>query len=133
MCAIPEPPPGFLAHCTSYMQYNDNVVGAGSPRYDNAYFEISFIRAYSATTMLSPSLSLSSLPSSLSTLIPSPLSSSLRAPFTSGSPGTSSVRPVVTALGPASTSGADLSTWAGLVHLHAYILFLATFLVASEA
>ncbi|KII91131.1 glycoside hydrolase family 16 protein [Plicaturopsis crispa FD-325 SS-3] len=26
--------------------YNDNVVGAGSPKYDEAYFEISYIRAY---------------------------------------------------------------------------------------
>jgi hypothetical protein len=28
------------------MQYNDNVVGAGSPKYDNAYFEINYVRAY---------------------------------------------------------------------------------------
>jgi hypothetical protein len=27
-------------------QYNDNVVGPGSPRYDNAYFEIDYVRAY---------------------------------------------------------------------------------------
>src|ERR1700683_4896716 len=27
-------------------QYNDNVVGPGSPKYDNAYFEISYVRAY---------------------------------------------------------------------------------------
>ncbi|KAL0952659.1 hypothetical protein HGRIS_006902 [Hohenbuehelia grisea] len=26
--------------------YNDNVIGPGSPKYDNAYFEIPFIRAY---------------------------------------------------------------------------------------
>lgn len=30
-------------------QYNDNVVGPGSPRYDNAYFEIPYIRTYTAT------------------------------------------------------------------------------------
>ena len=28
------------------MQYNDNVVGPGSPKYDNAYFEIDYVRAY---------------------------------------------------------------------------------------
>jgi len=28
------------------MQYNDNVVGPGSPKYDNAYFEINYVRAY---------------------------------------------------------------------------------------
>ncbi|KAI0264732.1 concanavalin A-like lectin/glucanase domain-containing protein [Gloeopeniophorella convolvens] len=27
--------------------YNDNVVGAGSPKYDEAYFEINYLRAYS--------------------------------------------------------------------------------------
>ncbi|KAH9040528.1 glycoside hydrolase family 16 protein [Lactarius hengduanensis] len=26
--------------------YNDNVVGPGSPKYDNAYFEINYVRAY---------------------------------------------------------------------------------------
>ncbi|KAA1473066.1 hypothetical protein DENSPDRAFT_839490 [Dentipellis sp. KUC8613] len=26
--------------------YNDNVVGAGSPKYDDAYFEINYVRAY---------------------------------------------------------------------------------------
>jgi RNA recognition motif. (a.k.a. RRM, RBD, or RNP domain) len=26
--------------------YNDNVVGAGSSKYDNAYFEINYVRAY---------------------------------------------------------------------------------------
>ena len=28
------------------VQYPDNVVGPGSPRYDEAYFEISYVRAY---------------------------------------------------------------------------------------
>lgn len=28
------------------MQYVDNVVGPGSPKYDNAYFEINYVRAY---------------------------------------------------------------------------------------
>ena len=27
-------------------QYNDNVIGAGSPRYDNAYFTINYVRVY---------------------------------------------------------------------------------------
>ena len=29
-----------------YTQYNDNVIGAGSPRYDNAYFTINYVRVY---------------------------------------------------------------------------------------
>lgn len=28
------------------MQYTDNVVGPGSPRYDNAYFTINSVRVY---------------------------------------------------------------------------------------
>ena len=27
-------------------QYTDNVIGAGSPRYDNAYFTINYVRVY---------------------------------------------------------------------------------------
>lgn len=30
----------------TYIQYNDNVVGPGSPKYDDAYFEINYVRAY---------------------------------------------------------------------------------------
>ncbi|KAI0089537.1 concanavalin A-like lectin/glucanase domain-containing protein [Irpex rosettiformis] len=29
--------------------YQDNVVGPGSPKYDNAFFEINYVRAYTAT------------------------------------------------------------------------------------
>ncbi|KAH9971041.1 glycoside hydrolase family 16 protein [Lactifluus volemus] len=32
---------GPTGHC-----YHDNVVGPGSPKYDNAYFEINYVRAY---------------------------------------------------------------------------------------
>jgi len=28
------------------IQYDDNVVGPGSPKYDDAYFEINYVRAY---------------------------------------------------------------------------------------
>ena len=28
------------------LQYDDNVVGPGSPKYDDAYFEINYVRAY---------------------------------------------------------------------------------------
>jgi hypothetical protein len=28
------------------VQYDDNVVGPGSPKYDDAYFEINYVRAY---------------------------------------------------------------------------------------
>jgi hypothetical protein len=30
----------------THPQYNDNVIGAGSPHYDNAYFTINFVRVY---------------------------------------------------------------------------------------
>ena len=29
-----------------FLQYTDNVVGAGSPKYDQAYFEVNYLRAY---------------------------------------------------------------------------------------
>jgi len=29
-----------------HLQYLDNVVGAGSPKYDQAYFEVNYLRAY---------------------------------------------------------------------------------------
>lgn len=29
-----------------YLQYTDNVIGVGSPRYDNAYFVINYVRVY---------------------------------------------------------------------------------------
>lgn len=29
-----------------YYQYLDNVVGAGSPKYDQAYFEVNYLQAY---------------------------------------------------------------------------------------
>ena len=29
-----------------FVQYDDNVVGPGSPKYDDAYFEINYVRAY---------------------------------------------------------------------------------------
>jgi len=42
--------PVYNATCgasgTTGLCYNDNVVGPGSPKYDNAYFEISYVRAY---------------------------------------------------------------------------------------
>ena len=36
----------LTAELMNYMQYNDNVVGPGSPKYDDAYFEINYVRAY---------------------------------------------------------------------------------------
>jgi len=42
--------PAYNATCGSSgptgLCYNDNVVGPGSPTYDNAFFEISYVRAY---------------------------------------------------------------------------------------
>ncbi|KAF7974858.1 hypothetical protein HWV62_11101 [Athelia sp. TMB] len=50
--------------------YNDNVVGPGSPRYDEAYFEISYVRAYT-TPVPSPTApatgSASSAPAAIAT------------------------------------------------------------------
>lgn len=42
------PSPFLQCVSTIYVgpQYNDNVVGPGSPRFDNAYFEIEYVRAY---------------------------------------------------------------------------------------
>ena len=37
----------------AYAQYNDNVIGAGSPRYDNAYFQINYVRVYAVDTLAS--------------------------------------------------------------------------------
>jgi hypothetical protein len=34
-------------------QYTDNVIGAGSPRYDNAYFQINYVRVYTADNITS--------------------------------------------------------------------------------
>jgi hypothetical protein len=41
------------------MKYDDNVVGPGSPKYDDAYFEINYVRAYT-TGGPAPTPSLSS-------------------------------------------------------------------------
>lgn len=47
-------------------QYLDNVVGPGSPKYDNAYFEISYVRAYTvpAAPQSTPGASGGSFPAS---------------------------------------------------------------------
>ena len=41
------------------MQYTDNVIGPGSPSYDNAYFMINYVRVYTVDA-LSPFVSSSS-------------------------------------------------------------------------
>ncbi|KAF7969434.1 hypothetical protein HWV62_27323 [Athelia sp. TMB] len=43
--SLPSPPPPD-SPLPLPLQYNDNVVGPGSPKYDEAYFEISYVRAY---------------------------------------------------------------------------------------
>ena len=35
------------------VQYTDNVIGPGSPRYDNAYFQINYVRVYVADNITS--------------------------------------------------------------------------------
>lgn len=41
----------------TYAQYTDNVIGAGSPRYDNAYFQINYVRVYTVDGVTSSVLS----------------------------------------------------------------------------
>ena len=36
-----------------YAQYTDNVIGPGSPRYDNAYFAINYVRVYTVPSLAS--------------------------------------------------------------------------------
>ena len=57
----PVPPRPKESHC-----YPNNVVGPGSPLYDEAYFEISYIRAYTAAGVNPSSSSSSSGGSSIS-------------------------------------------------------------------
>jgi len=50
--------------------YNDNVIGAGSPHYDNAYFEVSYVAVFAQTSeasSVSASLNTKTLSSSSST------------------------------------------------------------------
>ena len=37
----------------THAQYTDNVIGAGSPRYDNAYFQINYVRVYALDAIAS--------------------------------------------------------------------------------
>jgi hypothetical protein len=39
----------FLTPRLLLFQYQDNVLGPGSPKYDDAYFEINYVRAYTTT------------------------------------------------------------------------------------
>jgi len=55
---------------TTGLCYTDNVIGAGSPRYDNAYFQINYVRVYTVdaiTSSVSSSLHRTSTPTSTST------------------------------------------------------------------
>jgi len=40
---------------TTGMCYTDSVVGPGSPKFDDAYFEIQYVRVYTQTAIVSPS------------------------------------------------------------------------------
>ncbi|KAF9527404.1 concanavalin A-like lectin/glucanase domain-containing protein [Crepidotus variabilis] len=48
----------YLPQCASQgptgICYNDNVIGPGSPKYDNAYFEIQYVKAYSLAPAVFP-------------------------------------------------------------------------------
>ncbi|KDQ60268.1 glycoside hydrolase family 16 protein [Jaapia argillacea MUCL 33604] len=50
--------------------YQDNVVGAGSPKYDNAYFEINYVRAYAtgAAVPTPPAAAADNAPSATTTV-----------------------------------------------------------------
>ncbi|KAF8137076.1 hypothetical protein EV363DRAFT_1394645 [Boletus edulis] len=48
--------------------YNDSVVGPGSPRYDNAYFDINYVRTYTTSTNAPVATSTNAPPSGGSTL-----------------------------------------------------------------
>ncbi|KAI0342297.1 hypothetical protein BDW22DRAFT_1330594 [Trametopsis cervina] len=107
--------------------YQDNVVGPGSPKYDNAYFEISYVRAYTTQGANPPTLP-TGVSSSQTSLIVSPTS-----------PPHSVVTTVVTstAAGPTgspggfSSSGAvrQLNTEIGLYALTLSLMFLTTIYV----
>ncbi|KZT22735.1 glycoside hydrolase family 16 protein [Neolentinus lepideus HHB14362 ss-1] len=61
-------PPVYDPTCASQgstgLCYNDNVVGPGSPKYDEAYFEINYIRAYTTGGPVSPISTPTSMPGS---------------------------------------------------------------------
>lgn len=62
-------------------QYNDCVVGPGSPRYDEAYFDVNYVRTYTTS---------SAVPSATGTSTSTPTSSastSVSVPQTTGSSG----------------------------------------------
>ena len=52
---LPNSPRPTLTHLSRFSQYQDNVVGPGSPKYDNAFFEINYVRAYTTSTAPSSS------------------------------------------------------------------------------
>src|ERR1700710_2923224 len=57
-------------------QYADNIIGPGSPTYDNAYFEINYIRTYIGNTLIPPAsfgpVSTTVIQTVSSTVFPSP-------------------------------------------------------------
>jgi hypothetical protein len=59
------------------VQYNDSVVGPGSPAFDNAYFEISYIRAYTSAAVTPTSTQVAvQTETVVTTLVPSATSGS---------------------------------------------------------
>jgi len=60
--ALPEyayvpPPLSMMLFVTNPFQYNDVVVGPGSPHFDEAYFEISYLRTYTSDGIVPSSTS----------------------------------------------------------------------------
>ena len=43
----------FIPHL---LQYNDHVIGPGSPKYDTAYFEVNYVRVYGTNSTASLAL-----------------------------------------------------------------------------
>jgi len=69
--------------------YADNIIGPGSPKYDNAYFEIAYLRTYTAQTNAPLPSTSQGLPAN-STSTTATSSSSQAGPLVSPSPSTSS-------------------------------------------
>jgi len=69
---------------TTGVCYTDNVIGPGSPRYDNAYFQINYVRVYVVDTIAS-SVSSSLHPTSTSTSKPTSTSTGTSTSPQSGS------------------------------------------------
>lgn len=70
--------------------YQDNVVGPGSPKYDEAYFEIRYVRTYTTLAAAAGSSALPTTTASVPLVISSPTTTPTAAPTTSVDSGSGS-------------------------------------------